>query len=161
MLMLLFYHALLALGVGGFAAYDIFYRRVPNRALAVFLPIAAAMPFILAYFAGVAGGTSVSFLNCLLRSLFGAAAGGGVLLAASLFTKGGIGGGDIKLVALMGCAYGMVDIMLILLIAAPLSLIVGLVVRQLQKTRRSLPFVPFLFFGCLGTTFLNFYIGGL
>ena len=35
----------------GFAFYDIFHRRVPDRALVFFIPLAAAAPLIKAWFA--------------------------------------------------------------------------------------------------------------
>ena len=36
--------------VTGFAVYDILYRRVPDRALVFFIPLAALAPLILVYF---------------------------------------------------------------------------------------------------------------
>ena len=44
------YLLIIFLVVAGFAVYDTLYRRVPDRALAFFLPLAALAPLIQVYF---------------------------------------------------------------------------------------------------------------
>ena len=38
--------------VAGFAVYDVLYRRVPDRALVFFIPLAALAPVLQGYFMG-------------------------------------------------------------------------------------------------------------
>lgn len=78
-----------------------------------------------------------------------------MLLAAALISHdgAGIGGGDIKLAALMGFAYGPYRLLAILLIAA---LGAGCFALVLQRKKKNLPlclpFVPFLAIGSLIVT---------
>lgn len=138
------YLALVLAVLAGFAAYDIKYRRVPDWALACFMPVAA---LALAFY-GVAPGYEV-----LLYGLLGLMSGGLPLLAAAMVTDGGIGGGDIKLAALLGLAYGPYGIMAALMIATLAALLIG-GLRRVGPPRRALhlPFVPFLFLGCAAVT---------
>lgn len=72
------------------------------------------------------------------------------LLSAALAAKtgGGIGGGDIKLAAVMGIVYGPYRMIMILCIA---SVLAGVFIIITNKTRSTttlaLPFVPFLAIG--------------
>ena len=103
-----------------------------------------------------AAGISLSrFLQALppslLSSLAGAATGFLILFAAAMASPGGcgVGGGDIKLAAVMGFAYGPSRMTAILLAASGLASIAALIVRHRNKRTNthkmlSLPFVPFL-----------------
>ena len=103
-----------------------------------------------------AAGISLSrFLQALppslLSSLTGAATGFLILFAAAMASPGGcgVGGGDIKLAAVMGFAYGPSRMTAILLAASGLASIAALIVRHRTKRTNthkmlSLPFVPFL-----------------
>lgn len=167
--------------IGGFAAYDLRTRRVPDRALLLFSPIALAAPFLDALVSSLAAdtfavqsrlkacmgmslavappeaaGTSLSqFLQmlppALLHSLAGAATGFLILFAAAMASPGGcgVGGGDIKLAAVIGFAYGPSCMTAILLAASGLAAIAALIMNHRNKhtnTQKmlSLPFVPFL-----------------
>lgn len=173
----------------GFAAYDLRTRRVPDRALLLFSPVALAAPFLnaldacisvdtftignsqtamgMALTAATAGTVLSRFpetlLPALLSSLAGAATGFLILLAAALSSRNGtgVGGGDIKLAAAMGFAYGPSRMMAILLAASGLASIVSLVTASRQKKANvqkspSLPFVPFLAAGSLAVTLSAF-----
>jgi prepilin signal peptidase PulO-like enzyme (type II secretory pathway) len=150
------YDAIALLIVSGFAACDIKTKRVPDKALVFVLPVALAAP-VIRMFAGSSG-----VLPPLLISVLGAAAGFGVLLAAALASKGGsgVGGGDIKLTAVLGLIYGPAEIIAVLLIASLLALPVGLIRRERSggQTLR-LPFVPFIAAGCLGITAFRLLAG--
>ena len=174
-------HSLLAFAcIAGFAAYDLRTRRVPDRALLLFSPIALAAPFLDALAASLdtcsfmaqdglgcmsiamavapteAAGISLSrFLQALppslLSSLAGAATGFLILFAAAMASPGGcgVGGGDIKLAAAMGFAYGPSRMTAILLTASGGAAIAALIVSHRNKHTNiqkmlSLPFVPFL-----------------
>ncbi len=103
-----------------------------------------------------AAGISLSrFLQALppslLSSLAGAATGFLILFAAAMASPGGcgVGGGDIKLAAVMGFAYGPSRMAAILLIASGLAAIAALIMNHRNRhtnTQKmlSLPFVPFL-----------------
>ncbi len=175
-------HSLLVFAcIAGFAAYDLRTRRVPDKALLLFSPIALAAPFLDALVSSLAAdtfavqgrlgacmgispamappeaaGTSLAqFLQALppplLSSLAGAAAGFLILFAAAMASPGGcgVGGGDIKLAAVMGFAYGPSRMTAILLIASGLAAIAALIMNHRNRhtnTQKmlSLPFVPFL-----------------
>lgn len=88
----------------------------------------------------------------LALSFAGMAAGFFVLLAAALISHdgAGIGGGDIKLAALMGFAYGPYRLLAILLTAAFLAGCFAFVLQCRKKALPlCLPFVPFLATGSL------------
>ncbi|MCM1525611.1 MAG: prepilin peptidase [Bacteroides sp.] len=134
--------------VAGFAAYDLKKKRVPDRALVFFCPLFFAAPLFRCGFLFPAQ----ALLPELALSFAGMAAGFFVLLAAALISHdgAGIGGGDIKLAALMGFAYGPYRLLAILLTAAFLA---GCFAFVLQFRKRALPlclpFVPFLATGSL------------
>lgn len=167
--------------IAGFAAYDLRTKRVPDRALLLFSPIALVAPFLDALVSSLAAdtfavqgrlgacmgvsstvaspeaaGTSLSqFLQmlppALLYSLAGTATGFLILFAAAMASPDGcgVGGGDIKLAAVMGFAYGPSHIAAILLTASALVAIAALIMNHRNRhanTQKmlSLPFVPFL-----------------
>jgi len=78
--------------------------------------------------AGVAGGPT------LAQAGLGVLVGGGALLLVAVVSRGGVGGGDIKLVAMLGAAAGWKEA----LIAFALSQLVGgVVVLWLLRTGRA------------------------
>lgn len=91
-------------------------------------------------------GWPIWFLHSL-SSVMGAAIGFLILLSAFLCSEDarGIGGGDIKLAAIMGFIYGPTRMIALLLAASALSVLaVFLFYRKHLKEPVSLPFVPFL-----------------
>ena len=179
------YRLLVFACTAGFAAYDLRTRRVPDRALLLFCPVALAAPFLNALDACMPADTFVTwneqttmsmaltaamaekglsrFLAALLSSLTGAATGFLILLAAALVSKNGagVGGGDIKLAAAMGFAYGSSCMINILLIASGIAAIASLIIARQKRngdTQKSLslPFVPFLAIGSLASTLSAF-----
>lgn len=144
------YELLLLAVIAGFAVYDIRHKRVPNKALAFSLPIFMAAPFLHSAARELPG-----IFPSVLNALSGAGAGFGILLLAALLSKGGagVGGGDIKLAAAMGFAYGPHRILFILLLASVLCLpAAGYFGRAKKEQPVSLPFVPFMAAGCLVLT---------
>lgn len=137
--------------IAGFAAYDLKKKRVPDRALVFFCPLFLAAPL----FRCGSLFSVQAFLPVLGLSITGMASGFFVLLAAALISHDGtgIGGGDIKLAALMGYSYGSYRFLAILLIAAFLA---GCFAFALQRRKKNLPlclpFVPFLAVGSLTVT---------
>lgn len=181
------YRMLILACTAGFAAYDLRTRRVPDKALLLFCPIVLAAPFLnalatgmtaasltaqaspdclgaaLAAHAGDAGAFLCRFLKelppSLLYSLAGAATGFLILFAAAMASPGGcgVGGGDIKLAAAIGFAFGPSQMIAILLISSGLAAIAALFIAHRNRhsnarKKLSLPFVPFLAIGNLITT---------
>ena len=122
----------------GFAIYDVKTRRVPDRALFVFCAYAFWAPFL--RYPGISGGTEAAW--AFGSSLMGAAAGFLLLLFAAIISKDGtgIGGGDIKLTAVLGYVYGPYRLAGILLTASLLASLAAFLFRK----QKSIPFVPFL-----------------
>jgi leader peptidase (prepilin peptidase) / N-methyltransferase len=91
-----------------------------------------------------------------LESLIGIAAGGGILLAIAwgyqLFTgKDGMGGGDIKLLAMIGAFLGWKGVFFTVLASSFIGTVVGigLMVRAGKGMKMALPFGPFLAIGAI------------
>lgn len=107
----------------------------------------------------------------LLDSILGLLLGGGVLFVLAwaspyLFGKEGMGGGDIKLLAMIGAFLGWKPVLLTMLLGAILGAIVGVALIALKVLRRDqyLPFGPFLACGAIISMFFHqqlfsWYIG--
>jgi len=98
----------------------------------------------------------------LLDSVLGLLLGGGVLFALAwvspyLFGKEGMGGGDIKFLAMIGAFLGWKPVLLTMLIGAILGAIVGVALIALKVLGRDqyLPFGPFLAFGAIVSMFFH------
>ena len=74
---------------------------------------------------------------------------GGVLAALPLFLaaffKGGVGGGDIKIMAVLGRVIGFGRASMILILALILLICWHAIKKMMGKCERSYPLVPFLF----------------
>ena len=151
------YYLLILAIVTALAIYDVFNKRVPNKALVCFIPIALAAPFINTAYAETNAATLMFFLLAVL----GAIGGFIVLMAAAMVSKdgNGIGGGDIKLAAVLGFIFGPYDIIGILLIASLLAIPAGLYRKKASGDQiLRLAFVPFLALGCLIVTTIKLLI---
>ncbi len=107
----------------------------------------------------------------LWRSLLGLAIGGGLLVLIAVggkwvFGKEAMGGGDIKLTAMMGLYIGYPYIMLMFFMAAVAASLVGIVmmIGWGKRGRDPIPFGPFLALGCIltllfGKPLLDWYLG--
>ncbi len=97
------------------------------------------------------------------ESFLGILVGGGSLLIIALLSKGGMGGGDIKLNAGIGAFLGWQNALLTIFIGSFVGAIVGLII--LKKTgNRKIPFGPFLSIGSIvslfwGREILRLYLG--
>ena len=134
-----------------FAIYDILHHKVRNAALLAFLPWCLSYIFLSLMF----DIQPVGMMVC--RSLLGFMSGGLLLLSASLLTNGGIGGGDIKITALLGILYGTTGILLVVVTASMAALMIHnfiTAIRHTQKKDLRIPFVPYLLFGALLTLFI-------
>jgi len=106
----------------------------------------------------VVGFVSSFFLHWLgwQNSLIGILAGGGSLLLVAfvyqlLTKKEGMGGGDIKLLAMMGAFLGWKAVPFIIFASSLSGSVIGiaLMVAQKKDTKLAIPFGPFLAFGAI------------
>ncbi|WKV08968.1 prepilin peptidase [Thermoanaerobacterium sp. CMT5567-10] len=131
---------------------DIEHKIIPNKIILIGL-IAGAIFRVLMFNYGVWDYIVGFFL------------GGGVLLLISLLSGGGMGGGDIKLMALIGLFIGWKLTISTLFIAVLLGAVGGVLLIALKiKTRRDyIPFGPYISTACIisilyGYDLLNLYI---
>jgi len=79
-------------------------------------------------------------------ALSGALVGGGFLLSLSVLSRGGMGGGDVKLMAVLGFWYGWQQTVLLMFLAFVAGGLTGVVLlaARLKKRKDGIPFGPFL-----------------
>ena len=148
---LLLYYTLTMLPLAGFAFYDYRHHRIRNAALLAFLPWCLLSLPLMVY---ACPGTTLpgAVLHCAMGFLSGFL----LLLSVSLATNGGIGGGDIKLVALLGIPFGASWLMAILVLSCLLVLLhIGIRKACKREAAGDIPFAPYLFFGCLAAMLLQ------
>lgn len=104
----------------------------------------------------------------LYPSLMGIVLGGGFFCLASLLSRGGMGGGDIKLIAMIGAFLGWQRVLLVIMISATLGSIIGISLMLIKKKDRkyAIPYGPFLAFAAIisilrGQELLDWYTGFL
>lgn len=145
--------------VTAFAAYDILYRRVPDRALACFLVLAALAPVIRTHFIAEFRQSHMIW-PVYIESILGAVLGFSIPLAAAMVTGGsGMGGGDIKFCGVLGLVYGPSGMTLVFLVAAGSAMPVALLFRRLFRDKHpiAIPFLPFLACGCSLATLVQIF----
>lgn len=106
--------------------------------------------------------TLVGFTN----SLIGLFLGGGLFYIIAVVSRGGMGGGDIKMMAMVGAFMGWKAVLMVTFIGSLLGSIVGIFLMFIKgKDRKTkVPFGPFLAFGSIitlffGGTILRWYLG--
>jgi len=122
------------------------------------IPDAVTLPGIAA---GLLSGALVLPIG-LLNSLVGMLVGGGILLSLAwlspfLFGKEGMGGGDIKLMAMVGAFLGWKPVLLAIMVASLIGSVVGGALIAAGRLRRHeyLPFGPFLAVGSMIALFFH------
>ena len=92
-----------------------------------------------------------------LETLLSVLVGGGLMLLIALASKGGMGGGDIKFVAALGCWFAWPQILLLLLVAFILGGLIGVALLLSGKKGRkdAVPFGPFLALAALLTLWFS------
>ena len=137
---------------------DIEHQIIPDE---ISLP-GIAVGFVLSFF--LKGHT---WLNSLLGILLG---GGSLLLVAYAYQrltgKEGMGGGDIKLLAMMGAFLGWKAVPFIILASSLAGSLVGISLMLIQKkdSKLAIPFGPYLAFGAVlyvfyGKPLIRWYLG--
>jgi leader peptidase (prepilin peptidase)/N-methyltransferase len=117
---------------------DLAYRIIPD---------VITLPGILAGLLASALITSVGLGSALL----GVVIGGGLFLFIAIVSRGGMGGGDIKLTAMIGAFLGWQGVFVTIFLAALSGAISGIFLIVVKKKGRkdALPFGPFLALGAL------------
>lgn len=105
-----------------------------------------------------------------LNSLLGILLGGGCLLLVAygyqwLTGKDGMGGGDIKLLAMMGAFLGWKSVLFIVFASSLVGSVAGIAMMLIQKkdSKLAIPFGPYLAFGAVlyifyGRQLINWYL---
>ncbi|MFF5993512.1 prepilin peptidase [Lysinibacillus sp. KU-BSD001] len=121
---------------------DIAYMLIPNKILLFFFPFLVI-------------GRILSPLEPWWDSLLGASVGFSILLLIAVVSKGGMGGGDIKLFFLIGLVLGTVNALLTLFLASVIGMVIGGVVLKVrgQGRKTPVPFGPSIAIGALITYF--------
>ena len=95
-------------------------------------------------------------------SIIGLLAGGGSLLAVAwtyhlITQKNGMGGGDIKLLAMIGTIVGWQGVIFTIFVASAAGTLVGILMmfRTQQSIKLAIPFGPFLSIGAVGYIFFG------
>lgn len=145
--MLFYYHALTLVFLLWFAAYDRRHHQIRNAALLAFLP------WCLLYIPAAL--TEAPACLVLLHCFPGFLCGFLLLLTVSLATGGSIGGGDIKLAALLGIPFGASGLMAVLALSCILVLLyMGLRFLFRRERQEHIPFAPYIFWGSFLYTLL-------
>ncbi|AEF17192.1 Prepilin peptidase [Thermoanaerobacterium xylanolyticum LX-11] len=131
---------------------DMEHKIIPNKVILIGLIAGAAFRVLM-------------FNYGLWDYIVGFLIGGGVLLLISLLSGGGMGGGDIKLMAMIGLFIGWKLTISTLFLAVVLGAIGGIAMILFKiKTRKDyIPFGPYISIACLisilyGYDLLNMYI---
>jgi leader peptidase (prepilin peptidase)/N-methyltransferase len=141
----------LLIGFGFVAAYmDLRTRKIPNKLMLLMLGawLAAMAVYVIA--------DIESAIARIPSSLIGGASAGGFFLLLYLVSRKGVGGGDVKFIAVSGLYLTFARLMPALffssLLAALASAVLLLTKRATVKT--AIPLAPFLYAGILLTLFL-------
>lgn len=101
----------------------------------------------------------------ILESLAGILLAGGLLFLVAYFSKGGLGGGDIKMMAMVGSFSGPIVAVVAIFLGAVLGLLASLpgIISGNLKMKSQLPFGPFLAIGSMilwfwGEQIFNWYL---
>ena len=116
---------------------------------------------------GIVAGLVASFFLTpigVLNALIGTFLGGGLFFLVAMLSRGGMGGGDIKLIAMIGAFLGWQAVLVTIFLSALLGACVGLSLILLKKKGRKdpVPFGPFLAMGGIiamvwGTELVHLY----
>ncbi len=109
---------------------------------------------------GIIIGLAVSFTMphiTVLNSVKGLLVGGGLFYAVAVLSRGGMGGGDIKLIAMIGAFLGWKSTLLTIFLGSLIGSVAGITLIVLKKKGRKdmIPFGPFLSLGAIISIFFG------
>ncbi len=131
---------------------DLDYQIIPNAITLPGIPIGLL--------------TTYFFLpHSIKSSIIGLLGGGGLLLLMAVIYPGGMGGGDIKMVAMLGAFLGWQKVFLTIFIGSLIGSIIGvtLILLKIQNRKARIPFGPYLAMGAIqsiffGNTLIEYYL---
>jgi leader peptidase (prepilin peptidase)/N-methyltransferase len=132
---------------------DLEHQIIPDAISLPGIPVGFAVSF---FIEDMYSGAQLGWLNSLTGILVG---GGSLLLVAYgyefLTKKEGMGGGDIKLLAMMGAFLGWKSVPFIIFVSSLVGSVIGVTVMAAQKkdAKLALPFGPFLALGAIAYIF--------
>lgn len=123
---------------------DLHYLLIPNAILLFFLPFFLLLTLIRPDLSIVEAGLGAT-IGFLIPFLVG------------FFSKGGMGGGDIKLFALLGLALGVTELVLAFFLSTAYGAVLGwfFAHRKGNQKRTPIPFAPFIALGTLTSIFFG------
>ena len=126
---------------------DLTYMIIPNKVMLFFLPFFIIIRII-------------QPLHPWWSSLLGAGIAFLLIAMIILISKGGMGGGDLKLFTLLGFILGIKQVMLIFLLSCLIGALLGVLLMALGKLKRKepMPFGPFIVIATLFTYFLGDFV---
>src|SRR5690625_957626 len=131
---------------------DLTYMLIPNKILLFFLPLLIIMRII-------------SPLTPWYDAIIGAVVGYVVLALIIILSKGGMGGGDMKLFGVIGIIIGWKGTLLTLFLASLLGLFVGgtMILFKKQAKKEPIPFGPYIIVAAIisyfyGDNIIAFYM---
>lgn len=124
------------------AAYDARWMILPDK---VMIPLAVVAAAHVLYLVWLTSSWHVAVMSVLAAVL----AGGGFLLLAMVSKGKAMGGGDIKLAAVMGLILGLMSSAFAMMVSFDVAALVGLalIIAHRRRRRDLIPFGPFLVLG--------------
>ena len=131
--------------------FDIHTKRIPNTLVLIMIVgwLVLIIPVLL---------SDVSIgIGLLIDSVYGVLIGGGLFLLVYILSKKGLGGGDVKYMAVVGLYLGFLKTTHAILFGTVIAALTGLILISLKKIGRkdTMPLAPFLFIGIMITVFLS------
>lgn len=134
---------------------DITYMVIPNKVLLFFLP----------WFVLLRG---IEPLTPWTSSIYGALVGAGIIAVIILLSKGGMGGGDLKLFGVLGIVLGLKQILLTFFLACIIGALISIFLMLFKKVDRkqAVPFGPYIVVAAMityfyGNSLIHWYMNGL
>jgi leader peptidase (prepilin peptidase)/N-methyltransferase len=124
------------------------------------IPDVITLPGIPIFFLAAVFAMNLRFLDAFLGFLIGGGCLYGIAFVYELVTKReGMGGGDIKLLAMIGAFLGWQSLLFVLLVSSLLGAVVGISVMMVkgQDMKYAVPFGPFLSFAAVAYIFFGDY----
>ncbi len=141
----------------GITFIDLEHRIVPNGLVAAGLAIGALLylPQAAGYLIPLPEVMTAS--RPLTDAFFGLLLGGGLMLLIFLVSRGGMGAGDLKLMAMIGFYVGLRGTAVVMLLGFLFGALVGVffMVRRKMTRKDALPFAPYLALGTLVEVFFG------
>lgn len=137
--------------LGMIAWVDQSSKRIPNAALKDLMAVRTVLLLLECLL------NQEYWLSILISAGIGLLLGGGMFLLCFLLARGGIGAGDVKLLAVIGYYVGGGAIFTLIFLTTLLAALYSLIRLALKKTglKEEIPFAPFVFAGTILTMMLG------